>query len=62
MPQSSKNITKSWIELQNVHNCTAMKSSQNLLSFRKYLRVVEYEDKKLVALGFSMYFPLKSKS
>ena len=62
MPQSSKNITKSWIELQNVHNCTATKISKNLLIFRKYLWVAGHEDKKLVALGFSMHFPLKSKS
>ena len=41
-------MTKSWIEVQNVRNCTAMKTLPNLLSFRKDLQIMGNEFKKSV--------------
>ena len=41
-------MTKSWIEVQNVRNCTAMKTLPNLLSFRKDLQIMGNELKKSV--------------
>ena len=44
----TKIMTKSWIEVQNVRNCTAMKTLPNLLSFRKDLQIMGNEFKKSV--------------
>ena len=56
-----KDIFKSWIKLQRWES-TAIKTLQNLLCICEDLHVLGYEFKKLVALGFPTYFPLKSKS
>ena len=41
-------MTKSCREVQNVRNCTAMKTLPNLLSFRKDLQIMGNEFKKSV--------------
>ena len=54
-------MTKSLVEVQNVRNCTAMKTLKDLLSFHKELQVEGYRCIKFVPLGFQTQFPLKSK-
>ena len=54
-------MTKSWIEVQSVRNLHNHKNFEDLLIFRKGLRVKGYGYIKFVALGFPTQFPLKSK-
>ena len=41
-------MTNSWIEVQNVRNCTTMKTLPDLQSFRKDLQIMGHEFKKSV--------------
>ena len=49
-------MTKSWIKVQNVRNCTAMKTLLDLLSFRKDLQIMGHEFKKSVKARVLTHF------
>ena len=49
-------MTKTWIEVQNVRNCTAMKILPDFQSFRKDLHIVGYEFKKSVTARVLTHF------
>ena len=52
----TKNMTKTWIEVQNVHNCTTTKILPDLQSFRKDLQIMGHEFKKSVIARFLTHF------
>ena len=49
-------MTKFWIEVQNVRNCTAMKTLLDLLSFRKDFQIMGHEFKNSVAARVLTHF------
>ena len=52
----TKNMTNSWIEVQNVRNCTTMKTLPDLQSFRKDLQIMGHEFKKSVTARVLTHF------
>ena len=57
----TKNMTNSWIEVQNVRNCTTMKTLPDLQSFRKDLQIMGHEFKKSVKARVLTHFWWNSK-
>ena len=57
----TKNMTNSWIEVQNVRNCSTMKTLPDLQSFRKDLQIMGHEFKKSVKARVLTHFWWNSK-